>query len=107
MEELKEIIKKHRDGVLLNLFVTSEAKSIMFPAGLDSWRKCIQIKVCSPAKDDKANKEVIKTVAEFFDKPVNDVFIVSGRRNREKTLLIKGVPMDFVSDKLRGSLDEL
>ena len=104
---LEEIIKKHQDGATFNLFVTPESRNIVFPAGVNEWRKCLEIKVCSPAEDNKANKDVIKTLADFFDKPVNDVFIVSGGKNREKKVFIKGTTVDFVSGRLRESLDGL
>ena len=105
MGKLEKIVKKHQDGAVFNIFVTTAAHSLIFPAGFNNWRKCIEIKVCSEAKEDKANKEVIKTVANFFDKPLNDVYILSGRKNRQKTVLIKDTSVDFISNKLRGSLD--
>jgi uncharacterized protein (TIGR00251 family) len=107
MGVLEEIIKKHQDGTIFNLFVTPESRNIVFPAGINEWRKCLEIKVCSPAEDKKANKDVIKTLADFFDKPVNDIFILSGGKNREKKVFIKGATVDFVSERLRESLDGL
>ena len=104
---LEEIIKKHPDGAVLNIFVTAGCRNIVFPAGCNDWRKCLEIRVCSPAKDNKANKEVIKTVADYFDTPINDVFVVSGSKKREKSVLVKGVTVNFVTDKLRDSLDGL
>jgi uncharacterized protein (TIGR00251 family) len=104
---LEEIIKKHQDGTILNLFVTPDARNTVFPAGINQWRRSLEIKVCSPAVDNRANKDVIKTVANFFEKPVNDVFVVSGGKKREKSVLVKGVSIDFVSEKLKESLDGL
>lgn len=105
MFDLEEIVKKHQDGVIFDIFVTPTSRSVIFPAGVNSWRKCIEIRVRAAAKDDKANKEIIKSVADFFDKPLSDVYILSGRKNREKTILIKETSVDFVSNKLRSSLD--
>jgi uncharacterized protein (TIGR00251 family) len=107
MSLLDEIIKKHQDGAVLSVFVTPEARTVIFPAGLNKWRKCLEIKVKSPAVDNKANKDVIKTIADFFKKSVNDVFVVSGSKKREKSVLVKGVPIDFVYQKLKESLDGL
>ena len=107
MALLEEIIKKHRDGTVLSVFVTPEARNVVFPAGVNKWRKCLEIKVKSPAVDNRANKDVIKTVANFFEKPVNDVFVVSGGKKREKSVLVKGVSTDFVYQKLKESLDGL
>lgn len=105
MGKLEKIVKKHQDGAVFNIYVTPAAHSIIFPAGFNNWRKCIEIKVCSEAKEDKANKEVIKTVADFFDKPISDIYIVSGRKNRQKTVLIKNTSVGFVSNRLRDSID--
>jgi uncharacterized protein (TIGR00251 family) len=107
MVKLEETIKKHQNGAVLNLFVTPKFRNVVFPAGINNWRKCIEIKVCSPAQDNKANMDVIKTVASFFNKPVGDVFVLSGSKNREKSVLIKGVSVDFVSERMRESLNGL
>jgi uncharacterized protein (TIGR00251 family) len=107
MDEIEKIVKKHHDGAVLNLFVTAGSRKVVFPAGVNNWRKCIEISVMAPAKDNKANKEVIKTVADFFEKPVKDVFIVSGSKNNKKTVFVKGATVSFVSGRLRDSLDGL
>lgn len=107
MVKIDKIVKKHRDGAIFNLFVTPGAQTIHFPAGFNKWRRCIEIKVKSPAKDNKANKEVIKTVADFLNKPVEDVFILSGVKNRSKTVLVKGISADTISERLRESLNGL
>jgi uncharacterized protein (TIGR00251 family) len=107
MVKIEKIVRKHPDGTTLNLFVTPKSRKIVFPARLNSWRKSIEINVAADAEDNKANKEVIKTVADFFEKPVTDVFVVAGAKNRVKTILVKGVTCDFVTDRLRDSLDGL
>ena len=104
---MDKLVKKHRDGAKFNLFVTSGAETINFPAGFNKWRKCIEIKVSAPAKDNKANMDVIKTVANFFDKSVNDVYLISGVKNRTKTVFIKETSVNFVSERLKESLDGL
>lgn len=107
MEKIGKVVKKHQDGATINLFVTPGAQTILFPAGYNRWRRCLEIKVSSPAKDNKANKEVIKTIADFLDKPVEDVFVVSGTKNRSKTVLIKGISTDVISERLKESLNGL
>ena len=107
MEIINKIVKDHQDGAIINLFVTPGADSITFPAGINKWRNCIEIKVKSPAKDFKANKEVIKTISNFIDKPIKDVFIVSGSKNRSKTVLIKGITVEHIIERLKESLNGL
>ena len=81
MDLFEGIIKKHGSGVAINLFVTPNAEKYMFPAGLNKWRKRIEIKVCSKAKDNLANIEVIRIIAEFFNKQVKDVYMLTGKNN--------------------------
>jgi uncharacterized protein (TIGR00251 family) len=107
MKKISKIVKKHQDGTTIDLFVTSGSQSIIFPAGYNKWRGSVEIKVSSQAKDNKANKEVIKTVANFVNKPVENVYVVSGSKNRSKTILIKGISPEAVSDKLEESLNGL
>ena len=104
MCEFKETIRKHRDGATLDLFVTPGAKYSVFPAGYDKWRKRIVIKVCSEAKRNKANKEIVGKLAEYFNKPVRDVLVISGEKSREKTLHVKGVSVDQVINRLKEYL---
>ncbi|KYK21171.1 hypothetical protein AYK24_09515 [Thermoplasmatales archaeon SG8-52-4] len=107
MPKKSKVVKKHKDGATINLFVTPGAKTILFPAGYNKWRNCIDIKVKAPAKDTQANKEVIKTIADFFNTPIKDVYIISGSKNRLKTILVKGISVNNISEKLLGHLNGL
>ncbi len=59
MNNLKDSVKRYQDGAAIDLFVTPDARSSVFPAGYNEFRKRIEIKVNSPAKENKANLEVI------------------------------------------------
>ena len=107
MDKISHLIKKHRDGAIINLFVTPGNKSTIFPAGINKWRNCIEIKICSPARDNLANKEVIKTIADYLKRPVENVFIISGAKNRSKSVLIKDISPEFISERLKVSLNGL
>ena len=107
MGKISRLVKKHRDGAIINLFVTPGAKSTIFPAGLNKWRNCIEIMIRSPAKDNKANKEVIMTIADYLKKPVENVLIISGAKNRSKAVLIKDISPEFLSERLKVSLNGL
>jgi len=107
MSKIEDSIKKCRDGVLLDIFVTPNAKSVIFPAGYNPLRKRIEMKVSSEAKDNKANIDVIKTIAEYFCKPTKNVTIESGQKNKEKTLFIKDISVDKAIIKLGKSFNGL
>jgi len=100
MDNFKEAVKKHNSGTILALFVTPNAGLTIFPAGYNNWRKRIEIKVTSAAKDNKANKEVIKTVATFFQTNEKNVSIVQGDKSREKNIVIKHISAEEIIHKL-------
>lgn len=107
MKDLEEIVIKHQDGALLNISVTPNSESVVFPSDINKWRKSLGIKVSSPAKDNRANKDVIEIISNFFGRPIKDVFVVSGSKKKNKTILIKGVTKKYITEKLRESLDGL
>jgi len=100
MGNFTEAIRQYDDGVILALFVTPNAGLTIFPAGYNNWRKRIEIKVTSAAKDNKANKEVIKTVATFFQTNEKNVSIVQGDKSREKNIVIKHISAEEIIHKL-------
>ena len=69
--------------------------------------RSIEMDVRAPAKENKANIEVITTIAGFFDVPLNDVLVVSGIKNKKKKLLLKGKNINLISEKLSESLNGL
>jgi len=107
MNEFREAIRNHKDGAILHLFVTSGANRTVFPAGYNIWRKRLDIKVRSEAKDNKANNEVVETIARFFKILPKNVILVSGQKSREKTVALKKVPVDTVCERLEESFHGL
>lgn len=107
VDTFKESVKNHGRDVVINLFVTSKAKNVVFPAGYNNWRKRLEIKVRSEAKENKANLEVLRIIADFFQKPSGDVKILSGEKKREKSILIKNISTNKVFKMLMESLNGL
>jgi uncharacterized protein len=107
MTSFKDAIKSSNQGVLLCLHVVPGSSEAVFPAGYNQWRKCIEIKVRSEAKDNKANNEVIETIAGFFKIPLKNVILVSGQKSREKTVALKKIPVATVCERLEESFHGL
>ncbi len=89
MYKFGDALKKHRGDATLDLFVTPNASSTLFPSGYNEWRKRIEIRVCSSAKDNKANKEVIKTVANHLNRLDKEILIISGEKKERRHFLLK------------------
>jgi len=107
MTNLGEAVKKHQDGAILNIFITPNCQSNIFPSGFDEWRKKILVQVYSPPKKNKANVDIIKICATYFNIPIRNVIILSGKTSREKSILIMGISANNAIKKLRMSLDGL
>ena len=107
MNSTDNILKKHENGVKINLFVTPNSEKCKFPSGFNKWRKRLEINVCADAKKNLANLEVVKIISEFFNKPARNVCILSGSKTREKTVLIKDISENTAFKKLKESLNGL
>jgi len=105
MISYKDAIKGSSKGVILFLHVIPESSQTIFPFKYNQWRKSIEIKVRSEAKDNKANTEVLETIARFFKLAEKDVVLVSGEKKREKTVCLKKISATTVERSLQEYLD--
>jgi len=95
------------DDVVIRVFVHPGSSQSVFPSGYNSWRRCIEIQVQSQAKDNKANSEVIKIIAEFFKISTQDVSIVSGQKSKEKIISVKNLHTTDACKSIEESLHGL
>ena len=102
-----DVITSGKDGVYIRLCVHPDSSESVFPAGYTTWRNCIEIKVRAEATANKANKEVLQTIASYFNIPMKDTAIISGEKRREKLILVKNLPVTLVRNKIKGDLDGL
>lgn len=96
MSKIEDAVKEVKDGVLISLHVSPGSKEVSF--GYNKWRKAIEVKLKSPAKEGKANRELLNIFKEIF----GDAEIVSGEKSRSKVLKVKGD-----RDSVVGRLKEL
>ena len=98
----KNAISNSENGTLIKVHVTPSSSQSVFPASYNDWRGCLEIKVKAEAKENKANNEVIERIAEYFNISPKDISIVTGHKDRNKTISIKNVEIDDVRKKLRS-----
>ena len=96
-----------KDIVLIKIHVIPSSSQSLFPSGYNNWRQCIEVKVKAAAKENKANSEVIEKIAEFFNISVKNIHIVSGKKEREKTVSIENIQKSDVCRKIEESLNGL
>ncbi len=60
----------------------------------------LKVKVSEPPEDGKANKEVIESLADFFNVPKSKVELKSGHTSRDKVFFIEGVDLNSIPKQL-------
>jgi hypothetical protein len=81
----EKALKKGNGFTLIDVTVSAGAKEAKIPAGFNEWRKTIEIRVRSQAKEGKANNEIINEMKRIFQ---TDVEIVKGTKSNQKTLKV-------------------
>lgn len=66
--------------------IPNASQSVIIPQE-DTWK----IKVQTPPENGRANKEIIKLIAKFFDVPRSDVKIISGESSKTKIIEVFGL----------------
>lgn len=97
-------LQEHPHGVRLELQVAPGARSARFPDRYDAWRKRIGIRVTARAEGGKANREVIRSVAGFFEQPTTRVTIDAGQATPLKSVVVAGVSLALARRRLAEAL---
>lgn len=99
--QLPAFIQLKKEGVVLSVSASPGAKKSEIvgptPGGF------LKIKLAAPAIEGKANKELIRFLAEFFRVRKSDIEILSGETARKKRILIQSVQLEKIKDKLKVS----
>ena len=64
---------------------------------------CLKIAVAAPPVEGKANKAVVKFLADTFGVPVRDVIVRSGAQSRRKLVVVQ----DLAATEIRNVVDKL
>jgi uncharacterized protein (TIGR00251 family) len=99
----RDTVTQSSEGVLLRLHVVPGSSKSVFPAGYNEWRHCLEIKVPGEAKENKANTDVLATLAAFFHCSSKDLRIVTGEKSREKTILLVNKRLENVLKALEAA----
>ncbi len=93
--EFPGAITQVAEGVLVRVEVTLGAR-VLGISGYDQWRQSIGVKLTLPAKKGKANEQLIRFIADLFERPPRAVVLVSGHTSTKKMLLLHGAIVDDV-----------
>ncbi|MCD6523004.1 MAG: YggU family protein [Candidatus Diapherotrites archaeon] len=84
-------------GVVIDVHVITNADAFSI-VGVDEWTKELKIKVVSEPKKGKANRELLAHLRKVLD---TEVKIISGLGSNKKRILVEGLTIDEIKNKLR------
>lgn len=82
--KLAEALSESEGGIVLRIEVTPNSKKVAF--GYNEWRRAVEIKIKSPAKAGKANRELVEILSSLF----GGAEILGGEKSRLKTVKVLG-----------------
>ena len=88
MDDISSACTPVADGCILAITVTAAAPEDVFPCGIDPWRHTIRCRVSAPAVDGRANRAVLRLIADRLGVPHGDVTLVSGQTSSQKRVKI-------------------
>ena len=89
-------------GAVLRVLL-SPGRSSAGVRGFDTWRDAWRVEVTEPAERDRANRALLRFLAETLDLPREGVSLASGARDRLKVVHVRGRSPEQVAGRLRGS----
>jgi uncharacterized protein (TIGR00251 family) len=98
--DISGAVSEERQGVIISIEVTAGVKEAGFPAGYNEWRRSIGCRVSAPAIEGRANKAIIRLVAEKMGVSASAVSILSGSTSSQKRVLVIGISRQQVLDRL-------
>ena len=85
-------------GTFLRIIVRPNSKEKKFVEDISS--ESIQVNLTGPAREGKANTELVKKLAKILKVSTSSIKLVAGHKAREKILLIEGITAEEIEDKL-------
>ncbi len=103
MEDLEAAVEPHPKGLTIRFEVAPGSSSLEVPSGYNPWRKSIEARLTEEPSKGKANRQLVKAVAEIMGISERDVEVIAGHKNSRKVLLIKGMDIKCAITKLSGA----
>ncbi|MFW9845760.1 MAG: DUF167 domain-containing protein [Candidatus Thorarchaeota archaeon] len=93
----------NEEGVFIRVLVKPKSRQRRITTEIDSGFLTVNLK--APAREGKANTELLKRLSKFLGVSTGHLRIVAGHKSREKTILVTDMTMDDVKKALLEALD--
>lgn len=91
-------IWQNDSGVFIRVLVRPRSKEKLFVEEITSDH--ILVNLSSPAREGKANSELVKRMAKGLGLSTSQLILVSGQKSKEKVIFIEGGSLDAIQDAL-------
>ena len=95
----EKVVWESDSGTFLKITVKPKSKKNIF---LEYGEDEIVVNLKSPAKDGKANAELLKRLSKVFGLSTGELKIIVGHRSKTKTIFIEGLSIEKVKSLLRA-----
>lgn len=93
-------IQEGAGGITFKLKVVPRARASMIEG---EYGTSLKVRIQAPPVDGKANKEVVRLLAESLGVRTDEVEIIAGLSSTAKTVRIQGLSAADLRDRLKGS----
>ena len=95
--DINKIVRPHKKGVEINIHVLPRSSQSKITGLHDD---SVKVKLTKPPVDGQANAECCRVIAKYFGLSKSQVSVLKGASSRQKTLLVEGVSVSAVIEKL-------
>ena len=92
--DCSEALESHPQGLIIRFEVKAGSSKLCVPSGFNPWRKVFEAKLTEESTKGRANRQLLNSVAAFFDIPTRQVKVLHGHKSARKVVLVKGIPME-------------
>ncbi len=85
-------------GTFLRVIVRPKSREKDFVAEISP--EVIVVNLKGPAREGKANSELVKRLAKVLSISAGSIRLVAGYKSREKTLLVEGLSLEDIEQRL-------
>jgi len=101
--QLEGALRAVPEGVTIRIEVAPSSRNSGIE-GFNAWRHAVRIKLTEPAQKGKANEQLMRYLAILFDKPVDEVQLISGHTSTRKVVLLCNTVVDEVESVINAAV---